>query len=140
MLEQYAETAYEGQQNPKFRNKIATDERDSMYCRYQSKQAVYPRGKVYGHCYDSSQKNFYKNNLNGRYEKYRSIFCAKTSNLTLALSTNPSNIIDLIIFSWVLLHFIALLSAFFIPLFALLLGSVSLATDIVILLFCYFVI
>ena len=140
MLEQYDLAAYKGTQNERFRNEIAKDERDSMYCRYQSKQAIYPRGKVYGHCYDSSQKNFYKNNLNGRYEKYRSIFCAKTSNLTLALSTNPSNIIDLIIFSWVLLHFIALLSAFLIPLFALLLGSVSLAGDIVTMLFCYLVV
>ncbi|KAF7772693.1 hypothetical protein PMAN_b0286 [Pseudoalteromonas marina] len=34
MLEQYADTAYRGKQDEKFRSEIATDERDSMYCRY----------------------------------------------------------------------------------------------------------
>ena len=59
MLEQYADTSYRGKQDAKFRNEIAKDERDLMFCRYQSKQALYPRGKVFGHCFDNSQRSYY---------------------------------------------------------------------------------
>ena len=97
MLEQYAETAYMGKQDAKFRDEIATDERDSMYCRYQSKQALFPRGSVLGHCFDSSQTLFYKDNLNGSAEDCRSLF-EIDKKLKLAMNTIPANFIDFIIF------------------------------------------
>ena len=96
MLEQYAETAYEGQQNPKFRDEIATDERDSMYCRYQSKQALFPRGDVFGHCFDSFQDSAYKYNLSGKAEYYRKVL--GNDDFTLNLPTKGSNIMDSLVF------------------------------------------
>ena len=128
MLEQYPETAYRGKQDAKFRDEIATDERDSMYCRYQSKQAIYPRGNVFGHCFDSSQTLFYKDNLNGSAEDCRALFKID-KKLKLALNTIPANFTDFIISSWVILHFINLLFIIFIPSVAFALGATSVALD-----------
>ena len=84
MLEQYAETAYRGKQAAKFRNEIATGERDSMYCRYQSKQALFPRGNVFGHCYDSYQSAAFKYNLSGKAEHYRNVLGCTPNILSLS--------------------------------------------------------
>ncbi|WP_352284461.1 hypothetical protein, partial [Pseudoalteromonas sp. Q18-MNA-CIBAN-0097] len=90
---QYADTAYRGKQNPKFRNGIATDERDSMYCRYQSKQALFPRGDVFGHCFDNSQRLEYKLNISGAANQHRSILSQNESRLELPLASNPVSLI-----------------------------------------------
>jgi len=139
MLEQYAETAYMGKQDAKFRDEIATDERDSMYCRYQSKQALFPRGSVLGHCFDSSQTLFYKDNLNGSAEDCRSLF-EIDKKLKLAMNTIPANFIDFIISSWVVLHFINLWFIIFIPSVAFALGATTLALDFLLVLVVIWVI
>ena len=139
MLEQYADTAYRGKQETKFRNEIATDERDSMYCRYQSKQALFPRGSVLGHCFDSSQTLFYKDNLNGSAEDCRSLF-EIDKKLKLAMNTIPANFIDFIISSWVVLHLINLWFIIFIPSVAFALGATTLALDFLLVLVVIWVI
>ncbi|MDN3380321.1 MULTISPECIES: hypothetical protein [unclassified Pseudoalteromonas] len=96
MLDQYADIAYRGKLYAKFRDEIATDERDSMYCRYQSKQALYPRGNVFGHCFDSFQDSAYKYNLSGKAEYYRKVL--GNDELILNLPTKGSKITDLLVF------------------------------------------
>ena len=107
MLEQYADTAYKGKQDAKFRDEIATDERETMYCRYQSKQAIYPRGKVYGHCYDSSQSSDYKYNLSGKAQHYRNILGSDPH--VLSLSSLGRKVTDVLLLSWGVAHLVNLL-------------------------------
>ncbi|MBB1308038.1 MULTISPECIES: hypothetical protein [unclassified Pseudoalteromonas] len=135
MLEQYAETAYRGKQETKFRNEIATDERDSMYCRYQSKQALFPRGSVFGHCYNNDQKSEYKYNLSGKSEEYRSILCRKKHGVELALSSNATNYIDVLVFSWVILHITLLFLIVSFPFVSFVLGDYKNAFDYVLYIF-----
>ena len=134
MLEQYAETAYKGKQNAKSRNEIATDERGSMYCRYQSKQAIYPREDLIGYCFDSSQKSYFKGNINGQTDYDRSILTKGKNKLTLALISNATNMIGLINFTWAMLHLFCVFFIFILPLFSLALGAYDLAFDFFIIL------
>ena len=121
MLEQYAETAYRGKQAAKFRNEIATDERESMYCRFQSKQALFPRDNVFGHCYDSYQSAAFKYNLSGKAEHYRNVLGC-TPNI-LSLSTIGRKVSDILLLIWVCIHLTIILCLFFIPVFLYLLGN-----------------
>jgi len=132
MLEQYAETAYRGKQDAKFRDEIATDERDSMYCRYQSKQAIYPRGNVFGHCFDSSQNSDYKYNLSGKAEHYRNVLGSDPH--ILSLSTLGKKVIDVLLFFWFCAHLTLLLFIFCLPLFLFLFGDPEEAKDVLIVL------
>ncbi|WP_257326873.1 hypothetical protein [Pseudoalteromonas rhizosphaerae] len=134
MLEKYADTAYRGMQDAKFRDEIATDERDSMYCRYQSKQAIYPREDLIGYCFDSSQKSYYKGNINGQTDYDRSILTKGKNKLTLALISNATNMIGLINFTWAMLHLFFVFFMFILPLFSLALGAYDLAFDFFIIL------
>jgi len=127
MLEQYADTAYRGKQDAKFRDEIATDERDSMYCRYQSKQAIYPRGKVFGHCFDSFQDSAYKYNLSGKAEYYRKVL--GNDDFTLNLPTKGSNITDSLVFFWIIAHLGILFFLFTLPFFFTLFGRIELALE-----------
>ena len=127
MLEQYADTAYKSKQDAKFRDEIATDERETMYCRYQSKQAIYPRGKVYGHCYDSSQSSDYKYNLSGKAQHYRNILGSDPH--VLSLSSLGRKVTDVLLLSWGVAHLVNLLFLFTIPLFLFLFGDTEEATS-----------
>ncbi len=129
MLEHYAETAYIGKQNAKFRDGIATDERDSMYCRYQSKQAIFPRGDVFGHCFDNSQRLEYKLNISGVANKHRSILTQNESQLELPLASNPVSFIDTLTFAWGVLHISILFLLLAFPITSFFLGDIAEAFD-----------
>ncbi|WP_392344671.1 hypothetical protein [Pseudoalteromonas prydzensis] len=129
MLEQYADTAYRGKQDAKFRNEIAKDERDLMFCRYQSKQALYPRGKVFGHCFDNSQRNYYKRNITGEERYVRSILAKGKSDLAMPLVGNATNMIGFINFTWAIIHLCIVIFLFVMPLFSLALGAVDVALE-----------
>ncbi|MBB1300152.1 hypothetical protein H5183_02285 [Pseudoalteromonas sp. SR44-8] len=121
MLEQYADTVYRGKQDAKFRDEIATDERDSMYCRYQSKQAIYPRGKVFGHCFDSFQNAAFNYNLSGKAEHYRAVLGSDPH--ILSLSSLGRKISDVLLIFWGVSHLVNLLFLFTIPPFLFLFGD-----------------
>ena len=125
MLEQYAETAYRGKQAAKFRNEIATDERESMYCRYQSKQAQFPRGNVLGHCFDNSQILEYKMNLSGTANRHRSILSQGKNRLELPLASEAVSFIDNLTFFWGVIHISVLFLLIAFPVASLFLGDIG---------------
>lgn len=75
-----------------------------MYCCYQSKQALFPRGNVFGHCFDNSQRLEYKLNISGAANQHRSILSQNESRLELPLASNPVSFIDTLTFAWGIFH------------------------------------
>ncbi|SFC96022.1 hypothetical protein [Pseudoalteromonas denitrificans] len=104
----YSETAYKGKQDPIYRNMAQPEERkgQSMLARDQCKRDVFPRGYIYGICWDFSQR------VPSRTEDLSDLKHANIKERELRLplaSTGNATVWDAILLMWQFFTFISFL-------------------------------
>ncbi|MCF2922917.1 hypothetical protein L1264_20875 [Pseudoalteromonas sp. APAL1] len=135
MYKDYLEGCYKGLKRKSIESESLTNERESYFCKEQSKMPIFPKEQCVMNAWSDFQLESDRLNRNGESIRAYNTIAKDNTHLKLGIGGTPTNWKTSLIVAWIYIHLSVIFLLISMPLLAWLLGNEKLSFDLIIICF-----